>query len=123
VPNPEKWNRKRSALTAPYYVYRVVFYSRDIPEKVRGLPLFPRTAREIWVWQRQVRDILLALDPHAQWEKHEARKCPRCGCWYLGIQAQMMREREEVARLVPCGESCIPPSALMRKLKEIINAR
>lgn len=63
MPNPEKWNRKRSALTAPYYVYRIVFYSRDIPEKVRGLRRFPRTAREIWVWQRQVRDIPLGARP------------------------------------------------------------
>jgi hypothetical protein len=71
------------------------------------LPGFPRGEREIWVKQRQQRDILLSLDPKARWEKHEARKCPRCGRWMLGIQAQMQRERNLCARfnnqpLAPC---------------------
>jgi hypothetical protein len=46
----------------------------------------------------------------------------------LGIQAQMQRDRELCARMngkrvAPCGDGCTPPSAVMRKLKEIINAR
>jgi hypothetical protein len=93
-----------------YYVYLVIF-SRDdikIPNFRHRLPGFPHEdPREIWVKQRQQRDILLSLDPKARWEKHEARKCPLCGCWMLGIQAQMQRERELCARfnnepLAPC---------------------
>jgi hypothetical protein len=56
-----------------YFVYHVTFYSRDIPESVRGLRHFPRSEREIWVWKRQTCNVLLATDPKAQWEKHEAR--------------------------------------------------
>jgi hypothetical protein len=103
-------NRPASACVPhQYYVYLVIF-SRDdikIPNFRHRLPGFPREEREIWVKQRQQRDILLSLDPKARWEKHEARKCPRCGRWMLGIQAQMQREREMCARfnnqpLAPC---------------------
>ncbi len=78
--------------------------------------------REIWVKQRQIRDLLLAIEPGAKWEKHEARRCPRCRRWFLGIQAQMLREREVVARLngkplEPCGESCRLPAERRRHLK------
>jgi len=57
------------------------------------MPAFPRTKRKIWVWKRETRDLLLKLDPKAKWEKHEARKCHRCGRWMLGLQAQMQRDR------------------------------
>jgi hypothetical protein len=63
------------------------------------LPSFPHSNREIWVKPRQIRDLLLAIEPGAKWEKHEARRCPICRRWFLGIQAQMLREREMVARL------------------------
>jgi hypothetical protein len=87
-------------IPTPYYVYRIVFRTRDIPKlrQTHWLPSFPHSDREIWVKQRQIRDLLLAIDPEAQWEKHEARRCPRCHRWFLGIQAQMMRERESRAR-------------------------
>jgi hypothetical protein len=100
-PAYERWNRKRHATTAPYYVYRVTFYSFDIPDAFRRHQLtgFPRGPREIWVWKRSSRNFLLAADPKARHEKHEARKCPRCGCWMLGIEAQMQRERETCARM------------------------
>ncbi len=56
------------------------------------------------------------------WEKHEARRCPRCRRWFMGIQAQMLLERETVARLngkplEPCGEFCRLPAERRRRLK------
>jgi hypothetical protein len=53
---------KKYALTAPYYIYYIAFRSHDIP-KLRAshwIPSFPHSAREIWVKQRQIRDLLLA---------------------------------------------------------------
>jgi hypothetical protein len=92
----ERWNRKRSAGTASYYVYLITFYSFDIPDSFRrhALAKFPRSAREMWVWKRSSRNLLLAVEPQARCVKHEARKCSRYGRWCLGIQAQMMRDRE-----------------------------
>jgi len=29
-----------------------------------------------------------AIEPDARWEKHEARRCPLCRRWRLGIQAR-----------------------------------
>ena len=103
----------RKPTTAPYYVWRVTFLARELP-KLRAshyLASFPHTTREIWVKQRQVRDLLLAIDPGARWEKHEARRCPVCHRWFIGIPAQMLREREMIARLSgekldACGEGC-----------------
>ena len=113
---------KEYALTALYYVYRIAFRSHDIP-KLRAshwIPSFPHSAREIWVKQRQIRDLLLAIEPGARWEKHEARRCPRCHRWVVGIQAQMMREREQRARLKgeaspPCSDYCEARSGLTLK--------
>ena len=104
-------SQHRSALTAPYYVYHVTFYSHDIPRLPGARPLagFPRSDRDIWVWKRSSRDLLLKIEPDARWVKHEARKCPRCGGWRLGIQAQMMREREMCARIN--GEK-VPPAEM-----------
>lgn len=104
MPSPayERWNRKRSPGTVAYYVYKITFRSQDIPDAIfrhHAMAGFPRTAREIWVWKRASRNLLLKIDPLARWEKHEARKCPRCGRWMLGIQAQMQRERDMVARM------------------------
>jgi hypothetical protein len=111
-------------IPTPYYVYRIVFRTHDIPKlrMTHWLPSFPHDNREIWVKQRQIRDLLLAIDPEAEWEKHEARRCPRCRRWFLGIQAQMMREREFVARLNgepvgKCGENCRPLAERRRRLK------
>ena len=106
-------------IPTPYYVWRVVFLSRDIP-KLRvshWLPCFPHSAREIWVKQRQIRDLLLAIEPGARWEKHEARRCPLCHRRVVGIQAQMMREREQRSRLkgeasTPCSDYCEARSGL-----------
>lgn len=104
---------KKFQLTAPQYVWRIVFSTRDLPKlrQSQYLADFPHSAREIWVKQRQIRDLLLAIEPSARWEKHEARRCPRCHRWFLGVEAQSMRERETRARfniepLGPCGESC-----------------
>ncbi len=104
----------RSPTTAPYYVWRIIFTTRDLPKLrvVQYLPAFTHTAREIYVKQRQIRDLLLEIDPGARYEKHEARQCPWCHLWRLGIQAQMMREREMVARLNGkklgrCGDGCV----------------
>jgi hypothetical protein len=101
---------KKFRLTAPYYIYRVVFGQKTIP-RVRSVPGFPCTEREVWVKQRQIRDLLLGIEPGALWEKHEARRCPLCHRWFVGIPAQMQREREMCARLngtslVPCGDHC-----------------
>ena len=71
---------KKYALTAPYYIYYIAFRSHDIP-KLRAshwIPSFPHSARETWVKQRQIRDLLLAIELGARWEKHEARRCARC---------------------------------------------
>jgi hypothetical protein len=111
-------------IPTPYYVWHVVFSRHDIPKlrMTHWLPSFPHSNREIWVKQRQIRDLLLAIEPNARWEKHEARRCPRCRRWFLGIQAQMLLERETVARmngkpLEPCGENCRPPAERWRRLK------
>ena len=45
---------------------------------------FPHGERETWVKQPQVRDLLLAIEPDARWEKREARRCPLCRKWLLG---------------------------------------
>ena len=107
-----------------YYVWHVVFSRHDIPKlrMTHWLPSFEHSNREIWVKQRQIKDLLLAIEPAARVEKHEARRCPRCRRWFLGIQAQMLRERETVARLngVPiekCGEFCSLPAERRRRLK------
>ena len=93
-------NALRSPGTLAYYVYLITFYSFDIPDSFRrhALAGFPRSPREMWVWKRASRNLLLAADPKARYEKHEARRCSRCGRWCLGLQAQMMREREQYAR-------------------------
>ena len=100
-------------IPTPYYVYRIVFSKHDIPNlrATHWLPQFPHSEREIWVKQRQVRDLLLAIEPEAHWEKHEARRCPLCCRWVVGFGAQIMRERELQARrsgetLETCGEVC-----------------
>ena len=111
-------------IPTPYYVWHVVFSRHDIPKlrMTHWLPCFERTNREIWVKQRQIKDLLLAIEPGARVEKHEARRCPRCRRWFLGIQAQMLLERETVARmngkpLEPCGEFCRLPAERRRLLK------
>ena len=119
---------KKYALTAPYYVYRIAFRSHDIPmlRASHWIPSFPHSAREIWVKQRQIRDLLLAIEPGARWEKHEARRCPRCHRWVVGIQAQMMREREQRARLKgeaspPCSDYCEARSGLpLKNLRRLL---
>lgn len=100
-------------LTAPQYVWHVVFFARELPRLRQShyLVNFPQTDHEVWVKQRQIRDLLLAIDPKARWEKHEARRCPLCRRWFIGIPAQMLRERETQSRfsgepLGPCGEGC-----------------
>ncbi len=111
-------------IPTPYYVWRVVFSRHDITKlrMTHWLPSFPHSNREIWVKQRQIRDLLLAIEPSARWEKHEARRCPRCRRWFLGIQAQMLLERETVARMngkppEPCGEFCMLAAERQRRLK------
>ena len=103
----------RNFLTASYYVYCVTFYSQDIPDSFRrhALAGFPRSAREMWVWKRSSRNLLLAVDPKARADKHVARKCSRCGRWCVGLQAQMMEGREIYARMnnqpvAPCCSDC-----------------
>lgn len=113
---------KKLRLTAPQDVWHILFSTRDLPKLRQShyLPGFPHGPREIWVKQRQIRDLLLAIDPAARWAKHEARRCSRCHRWCLGIQAQMMRERETRARfsgepLEPCCDGCIPLADLRRR--------
>ena len=100
---PNLRNRPASArVPSRYFVYRVVFSRHDIqlPYFRHCLPPgFPRTRAEVWIKERQQRDLLLRLDPQATSEKYEARRCQRCGRWALGIQAQIMRERELCARM------------------------
>ncbi len=108
-------NAKRFPTTHPYYIYHVQF-SDDVQ-----LPRFqhkewfvelPHSSREVWVKLRRTRNALLALDPKAKVDVHEARRCPRCHLLQLGIGAQMIRHRETVARAkgVPvgkCGTVCV----------------
>ena len=68
-----------------YYVYRIVFSKHDIP-RLRAtywLPQFPHSEREIWVKQRQVRDLLLAIEPEARWRttKHRDVRDAIRGVW------------------------------------------
>ncbi len=49
--------------TAPYYICHLTIYSHDIPKTVRGIPGFPRRERDIWVWKRETRNLLLAIEP------------------------------------------------------------
>jgi hypothetical protein len=121
-----RWNQTANSarIPTPYYVWRVVFSHHEIPKlrMTHWLPEFTHTNREIWVKQRQIKDLLLAIEPGARVEKHEARRCPICHRWFLGIAAQMLREREVVARmngktLEPCGEFCRPPAERRRRLK------
>jgi hypothetical protein len=114
-------------IPTPYYVWHIVFRTHDIPKlrMTHWLPSFSHSDREIWVKQRQIRDLLLAIEPDAKWEKHEARRCPRCRRWFLGIQAQMLRERETVARLKgeplePCVEGCLLPADLRRQTRALL---
>jgi hypothetical protein len=100
-------------LPTPYYIYRIVFSKNEIPQLPHSqwLSSFPHSNREIWVKQRQVRDQLLAIEPEARWEKHEARMCSLCRRWVVGFGAQIMRQRELQARLSgealqTCGEEC-----------------
>ena len=86
MPNREHWNAKRSATTSRYFVYHVTFKSRDIPSSFRHLRPFPRTLREIWVWTREARNQLLALDLQAKAVKNEARKCSRCSRAVSGVK-------------------------------------
>jgi ssDNA-binding Zn-finger/Zn-ribbon topoisomerase 1 len=132
-----RWPRKRALglgvvskkirLTAPQYVWHITFFHHDIPQlrQRHWLPTFPHSNREIWVKQRQIRDLLLSIEPEARWEKHEARRCSRCHSWRLGIQAQMMRGREQKARfsgepLEPCSESCLLQDGGRRRFQKLL---
>jgi hypothetical protein len=92
-------------------VYRILFSNRDLPKlrQSHWLPSFPHSAREIWIKQRQFRDLLLAIEPEALWEKHEARRCPRCCPLVRGTSdaddAGATRARFSGEPLEPCGES------------------
>jgi hypothetical protein len=80
-----------------YYVYCVTFYSFDIPDSCRrhAMAGFPRSEREMWVWKRSGRDLLLKLDPEARWEKHEARQ--ECG-----LRPELMAVRRQAKIAPPC---------------------
>jgi len=42
---------------------------------------------------------LRAIEPTRSVEKHEARRCPSCGRWYVGAQARILREILAAARI------------------------
>ena len=76
--------------------------------------------------RRVIRDVVLVLSKLSAAGERTVAVCrsasPRCRRWFLGIQAQMMREWEMVARLngkplEPCGESCRLPAERRRRLK------
>lgn len=105
------WHGKQP-FTAPYYVYRVIFESRDLPELTGKQYIWqlPKTEREVWVFQRQQKNALIRLDPRSRWEKVEARKCEHCGFYRLGSEAQFLRYLQELARMK--GEVVGPCSCL-----------
>ena len=76
--------------TAPYYIYLITFYSFDIPDSFRRHALvgFPRSAAKSGCGGDRAA-TLLAADPNARYEKHEARKCSRCGRWCVGLLSGM----------------------------------
>jgi hypothetical protein len=94
-------------------VYRVEFFSRDVPYCYRGwaIPEFSNSARVIWVASRKRRDELLCCDRSARWQAHEYRQCQRCGRKIIGLAARIRRDDEEMARLKglpdpPCSKEC-----------------
>ena len=104
-----KW--RRHIPTHATYLYRVVFRQQDLPLVPRRfcVPELPPTKRDIWV-NRRGRDLLKAIEPYAIIEKHEARRCPSCGRLFVGIQAKILREMIESARIsgnkVTCSKAC-----------------
>ena len=95
------------------HVYRVEFFSREIPQCYRRWAIrdFTHTSHVIWVRTRKRRDALLICDRSARADKHEYRQCKRCGRRYLGFVALMRRAEEEHAQknglpLPPCCLGC-----------------
>lgn len=102
-------------------VYRVETQAIDIPEwaKKHALPEFSSELNVIWVKQRGTAKLIARYDRAAggtpQVMEVEARRCPLCGRWMLGLDATMQRERELAVRLSlgtlqiePCSIFCDP---------------
>lgn len=100
-------------------VYRIQTDAISIPEwaKHRAIPGFSREPDVIWVKQRSVAKMIAEYDRAAGGRpsivEFEARRCPLCARWTLGLDAQMLRQNEEAARLSrkplePCSIWCQP---------------
>jgi len=100
-------------------VYRVQTDAINIPEwaECRAIPGFSREPDVIWVKQRNVAKMIAEYDRAAGGRpsicEFEARRCPLCRRWHLGLDAQTLRESEEASRLSrkplePCSIWCQP---------------
>jgi hypothetical protein len=100
-------------------VYRVETDAINIPEwaEHRAIPGFSREPDVIWVKHRSVAKIIAEYDRAAggrpSIDPFEARRCPLCRRWHLGLDARTLRESEEAARLdrkllEPCSIWCQP---------------
>ena len=95
------------------HVYRVEFFSREIPNCYRCWAIleFTNTSHVIWVGTRKRVKDLLACDRSAQRRTHLYRRCKRCGRMVLGYHARLRRNDEEYARQhgipePPCSKWC-----------------
>ena len=118
----EWMKRHRLKPTRAQAVYRVQTDAINIPEwaEHRAIPGFSREADVIWVKQRGVAKMIAEYDRAAggrpSIDPFEARRCPLCRRWHLGLDARTLRESEEAARLnrkplEPCSISCQPVHA------------
>lgn len=100
-------------------VYRVETVAINIPEwaEPHAIPEFSREVDVIWVKERGVAKTIAEYDRaaggHPRVDPFEARRCPLCRLWHLGLGARMLRQAEEAARLSrkplePCSIWCQP---------------
>jgi hypothetical protein len=103
-------------------VYRVRTDAINVPEwaEHHAIPGFSGESDVIWVKQRNVAKMIAEYDRAAGGRpsiyEFEARRCPLCRRWHLGLDARTLRESEEAARLnrkplEPCSISCQPVHA------------
>ena len=101
-------SRQRFILTHPTYLYHVTLQHSDIPTAVVrrfSPPSIDHGPRDAWV-NRKGRDLLRWIEPDAIVDRHEARKCPSCGRWFVGAQARILREILTAARVKQCKVKC-----------------
>jgi hypothetical protein len=105
--------------TRAQHVYYVETTAIHIPAwaSQHAFPEFTGEESVIWVRERGIAKTIARYDVEAGGRptimKVEARRCPICGLWHLGLSATMQREREQrvrlslgTLRLGPCGVHC-----------------